>query len=358
MSDSFEESPQRAADDTAHEEPQLQPQTAAEEQQDPQVETNAAEASHGTSSANESPARAAGCDATASESDYATSPEKTAAASSKPPVAHSSRQQPASGSTSRTQHRADESPNRSNAGSRNDGRLPQLASSTRRSRLPLVASVSYPARQEGLTVADFLDPSKPLVKSTAPLTKPRGPSFADESTADVRKQHHAEVRMHSAITSSQITAQRNNERKYLKAQYEFEREKKIAERAIYHKERCMQWQQRLGVSPLAVDLVADNERIEEEAYIREKEEKHRQAVAERRKQRIKRAIIVKALAEVPLLEKARKEKRELVDGEKREKALRDVQRVEAIQQRKILDQELMLKERQAKLDQRILSSSR
>eukprot|EP00455_Lapot_gusevi_P014437 TRINITY_DN1720_c0_g2_i4.p1 TRINITY_DN1720_c0_g2~~TRINITY_DN1720_c0_g2_i4.p1 ORF type:complete len:235 (-),score=35.43 TRINITY_DN1720_c0_g2_i4:279-953(-) len=205
--------------------------------------------------------------------------------------------------------------------------------------------------------ADFLDPSKPLVKSTLPLTKPRGPSFAEESSSDARKQVHSEKRMQTAIMSSQILAQRNNERKYLKAQYEFEREKKIAERAIYHKERCMQWTQRLTANPLGVDLVADNERIEEEAYIREKEEKHRKSVAEKRKQRIKRAIIVKALAEVPLLEKARKEKRDLVEGEKREKALRDVQRVEAIQQRKLLDQELMARERQAKLDQRMMSSA-
>lgn len=244
------------------------------------------------------------------------------------------------------------SPGRSQAGSRAGDH-----SANRSQRPPLVASVSYPSRQEGLTVADFLDPSKPLVKSTQPLTKPRGPSFAEESSADARKQAHAERRMQTAIMSSQILAQRNNERKYLKAQYEFEREKKIAERAIYHKERCMQWTQRLNANPLGVDLVADNERIEEEAYIREKEERHRKSVAERRKQRIKRAIIVKALAEVPLLEKARKEKRELVEGEKREKALRDVQRVEAIQQRKLLDQELMARERQAKLDQRMMSST-
>lgn len=248
---------------------------------------------------------------------------------------------------------------RQQAGSRasGSGKVPHIAGSIRRAHQPLIAAVSYPPRQEGLTVADFLDPSKPLVKSTVPLTKPKAPSFVDDAALDTRKQHHTEVRMHTAIASSQILAQRNNERKYLKAQYEFEREKKIAERSIYHKERCMQWQQRLSTNPLAVDLVADNERIEEEAYVREKEERHRRAVAERRKQRIKRAIIVKALAEVPLLEKARKEKRELVEGERREKALRDVQRVEAIQRRKLLDQELMLKERQAKLDQRILSGT-
>ena len=229
--------------------------------------------------------------------------------------------------------------------------------SQKRSHTP-IAAVSYPPRVDGLTVADFLDPSQPLVKSSIPLTKPKGPSFVEDTTAKERKQRHAEKKMHSAITSAQINSQRMNERKFLKAQYEFEREKLLAERSIYHKERTHQWSQRLSASPLGVDLVADHERIDEENYIREREELRRRAAAERKKQRIKRAIIVKALSEVPLLEKARKEKRALVEGEKREKALRDVQRVEAIQERKIKDQDLMAKERQAKLDQRIMTSAK
>jgi hypothetical protein len=220
-----------------------------------------------------------------------------------------------------------------------------------------IAAIRYPARQEGLTVADFLDASKPLVKSNAPLTRPKGPSFVEESCAEKRKQKLAEQKMQAAMTTAQINSQRVNERKYLKAQYEFEREKQLAERAIYHKERVTQWSKRFGNSPLGVDLVADNERIEEEVYVREMEEMHRRAVAERKKQKIKRAIIVKALAEVPLLEEARRQKRELVEEEKRDKALRDVQRVEAVQDKKLRDQELLTKERQARLDQRIMANN-
>lgn len=232
-------------------------------------------------------------------------------------------------------------------------------SSTRRraAKHPPIATISYPPRDPNLTVADFLDPSKPLVKSTLPLTKPKGPSFVEETTADQRRLQRAEHKMHSAIKTTNLNAQRLNERRYLKAQYEFEREKKLAEKAIYHRERTSLWSQRLAASPLAVDLVADNERIEEEAFVREREERHRRLLAEKKKRRIKNEIIVKALAEVPLLEEARRQKREMLDEERREKALRDVQRVEAIQERKQRDIEQLQHERQSKLDQRVMGSS-
>lgn len=188
-----------------------------------------------------------------------------------------------------------------------------------------------------------------------PLTKPVGPTFVEEDKIVQRLRRRNDHKQTKASESTRITKQRSNERRYLKAQYEFEREKQLAERAIYHRERCSQWSQRLGASPLAVDLVADNERIEEEAYIRELEEKRRKSMADKKKRRVKNQIIVKALAEVPLLEEARRQKREILDEERRERALRDVQRVEVIQMRKARDQQLMEKERQERLDQRIMS---
>jgi hypothetical protein len=238
--------------------------------------------------------------------------------------------------------------------SRNSNRTPS-PDKGRKTTYPPIASVSYPKRQGNLSVADFLDPSKPLVKSTQPLTKPKGPSFVSEDAAESRKHQRVEQKVLNAMQSSTISGQRVNERKYIKAQYEFEREKQLAEKAIYHRERVSEWSQRLSANPLAVDLVADNERIEEEAYVRQREERRAKLMAEKKKRKIKNEIIVKALAEVPLLEEARRQKRELFEEERREKAIRDVQRVEAIQERKLRDSSLMHKERQAKLDQRIMS---
>lgn len=221
-------------------------------------------------------------------------------------------------------------------------------------RYPPITTVSYPGRQNNLSVADFLDPSKPLVKSTQPLTHPRGPTFVEPDTAEMRKQERLEHKEQNGKLSESIQSQRVNERKYLKAQYEFEREKKLAEKTIYHRERVAQWSSRLAASPLGVDLVADNERIEEHAFIRQREEKRKKQLAEKRKRKIKNEIIVKALAEVPLLEEARRQKREMLEEERRQKAIRDVQRVEAIQERKLRDLESMASQRQSRLDQRLM----
>eukprot|EP00672_Neobodo_designis_P021214 CAMPEP_0174840382 /NCGR_PEP_ID=MMETSP1114-20130205/8646_1 /TAXON_ID=312471 /ORGANISM="Neobodo designis, Strain CCAP 1951/1" /LENGTH=533 /DNA_ID=CAMNT_0016074529 /DNA_START=172 /DNA_END=1773 /DNA_ORIENTATION=+ len=228
-----------------------------------------------------------------------------------------------------------------------------------RKRLPprsgAVATVAYPGERQ-VAVADILDPTKPLVKSTKPLTRPLGPSFVEETTAEERRQRRLRQKASSTERTQSIAEQRDNERRYLKAQQEFEREKRLAERAIYHRERVSQWATRLGASPLGVDLVADHERIDEEAFVRQREERRRQALAEKRKRRIKNEIIVKALAEVPLLEEARRQKREMLEEERRERAQRDVQRVEAIQARKLRDMALMKAERQSKLDQRLMNA--
>jgi len=233
--------------------------------------------------------------------------------------------------------------------------LPQLPRRARKQ--PTIASVKYPPRAEGLTVIDFLDTSKALVKSGQPLTRPKGPSFVEETDSAERQERHSESKLRTALYAAQVNSQRTNERKYLKAQYEFEREKLLAERSIYHKERTNQWAKRLQASPLAVDLVADNERIEEEAFVRLREERRHRALAEKKRQRIKRAIIVKALSEVPLLEEARKQKRELYEDERREKAIRDVQRVEAVQNRKLREQDELHQERRIKVDQRVMSTT-
>jgi hypothetical protein len=223
-----------------------------------------------------------------------------------------------------------------------------------------------------MSVIDFLDTSKPLVKSTQPLTKPVGPSFLNRYEQQQRAAlgGSGTVGADSAAASrggalqqhqggngrtASVNAARDNERKYLKAQFEFEREKRIAERIIYQRERAAQWALRLAASPLAVDLVADSERIEEETHVRDARERERRHAAERKRRRIKSDIIVKALAEVPLLDEARRQKRELIDEEKRQKALRDVRRVEAVQARKAKELEQMASERQAKQDVRVMT---
>lgn len=214
----------------------------------------------------------------------------------------------------------------------------------------VVAAARYPGRQGELAVVDYLDTSKPLVKSNRPVTQPRAPRTADPKLQEEMKAARKAHRSDNDGRSRAIDARRENERNYLKAQYEFEREKRNAERIIYQRERAAQWSHRLAASPLGVDLVADSERIQEEVQEREKEERRRRRKAERHRRKIKNDIVVKALAEVPLLDEARRQKREMLEDERRQRALRDVQRVEAVQARKLRDLQEMSELRSKKLE--------
>eukprot|EP01059_Diplonema_ambulator_P017652 TRINITY_DN2966_c0_g1_i9.p1 TRINITY_DN2966_c0_g1~~TRINITY_DN2966_c0_g1_i9.p1 ORF type:complete len:177 (+),score=49.22 TRINITY_DN2966_c0_g1_i9:223-753(+) len=129
---------------------------------------------------------------------------------------------------------------------------------------PPIGAVTYPPITPGLTVTDFLDTSKPLVKSKRDPTKAAGPRFVDESEQERRRIARTQKKVINAVQTSKINGQRMNERRYLRAQYEFEREKKLAEKSIYHKEKTHEWQLRLQNSPFLVDLAGDAERVEEE----------------------------------------------------------------------------------------------
>ena len=91
-------------------------------------------------------------------------------------------------------------------------------------------------------------------------------------------------------------------------------------------------------------------------YVREVEERRRQRRADSKKKRIKNEIIIKALSEVPVLEQARKQKKHLLEQEKRERALKDIQRVEAVQDRKVKDLYRLQQERSDHLDNRAMGS--
>ena len=77
------------------------------------------------------------------------------------------------------------------------------------------------------------------------------------------------------------------------------------------------WNQRLRNSPFTVDLLAENERIDEEFQARTKEEARRTKLLAKKKAKIKNEIILKALAEHDDLVALRAEKQALAKEEKR-----------------------------------------
>merc|ERR1712066_629285 len=95
------------------------------------------------------------------------------------------------------------------------------------------------------------------------------------------------------------------------------------------RDRDERWSHKLQRSPFVVDLVAENQRIEEENRVRDHVEKRRQRLMVRRNREAHNNIFKRATAEADELEMLRTEKRLLLENEKQLKALRDVERSNA-----------------------------
>merc|ERR1711972_149750 len=89
------------------------------------------------------------------------------------------------------------------------------------------------------------------------------------------------------------------------------------------------WTRKMQKSPFAVDLVAENQRIDEENRVRGNVEKRRQRLTARRNREAHNAIFKRATAEMDELDQLRAEKRMLLENERQLKALRDVEKSNA-----------------------------
>merc|ERR1719277_2576077 len=101
------------------------------------------------------------------------------------------------------------------------------------------------------------------------------------------------------------------------------------ERYAYHeklqssqRERDERWSRKLQRSPFAVDLVAENQRIDEENRVQRTMELRRQRLMSQRNREAHNAIFKRATAETDELDQLRAEKRMLLDNERQLKALR------------------------------------
>jgi len=94
-------------------------------------------------------------------------------------------------------------------------------------------------------------------------------------------------------------------------------------------EREERWGRKLQKSPFAVDMVAENQRIDEENRIRDNVEQRRQRLMARRNREAHNAIFKRATAEMDELDQLRQEKRMLLENERQLKALRDVEKSNA-----------------------------
>merc|ERR1719486_743088 len=95
------------------------------------------------------------------------------------------------------------------------------------------------------------------------------------------------------------------------------------------RERDERWTRKLQRSPFAVDLVAENQRIDEENRVRDHIEQRKQKLMQQRNREAHNAIFKRAVAESDELDLLRQEKRMLLENEKQLKALRDVEKSNA-----------------------------
>ena len=126
--------------------------------------------------------------------------------------------------------------------------------------------------------------------------------------------------------AAQILTQKFSQRDKVKAKLGDEQ---VARREIRFQERqrkIAQWQQKTRDSPFLVDLVAEDERIAEENKVRIEDELRQQRMLANRRTAAKREIVLKALQEDSDLDALRREKRAIMEEEKRLKALLDIEK--------------------------------
>merc|ERR1719409_1539163 len=129
--------------------------------------------------------------------------------------------------------------------------------------------------------------------------------------------------------STKIMSIRFAERDAVKNNLRRERQEQQEKMQSSQHERDERWVRKLQKSPFAVDLVAENQRIDEENRVRDHVEQRRQRLMARRNREAHNAIFKRATAEMDELDQLRAEKRMLLENERQLKALRDVEKSNA-----------------------------
>lgn len=126
--------------------------------------------------------------------------------------------------------------------------------------------------------------------------------------------------------TAEIMSKKYLERDQVKLAMEQEERAKRLNRIRNRRQHIEKWQQKTSKSPFQVNLVADSERLDEEHRLRVAENARRSRELEKRTRQAKTEVILKALTETSDLELLRREKRAIIDEEKRLKALLDLEK--------------------------------
>ncbi|CAM9805707.1 unnamed protein product, partial [Ascophyllum nodosum] len=143
-----------------------------------------------------------------------------------------------------------------------------------------------------------------------------------EPPEDGHFDRQAMVRVESARVMSQRFIERDRVKDRIIAQTKMNR-RRLQESK---RKKVQTWEQKTNRSPFMVDLLAENERLDEENRVRFKEEARQARLRQKRKEEAKNNIILQALTESCDLDALRREKRAIIQEERCLKALVDIEK--------------------------------
>lgn len=130
----------------------------------------------------------------------------------------------------------------------------------------------------------------------------------------------------SYAESAEIMSKKYMERDQVKLAMEQQERTKRLQKIRARRQHIDRWQQKTAKSPFHVNLVAETERLDEEHRLRASENARRAKELDKRARLAKSEVIIKALTETSDLELLRREKRAIIEEEKRLKALMDLEK--------------------------------
>mmetsp|Transcript_20521 Transcript_20521/g.44812 ORF Transcript_20521/g.44812 Transcript_20521/m.44812 type:complete len:280 (+) Transcript_20521:103-942(+) len=252
------------------------------------------------------------------------------------------------------------------------------ASSARRPRAGAVGSSTPRLAESGSELAwqvDQLAQQERLLRGEAMYTackedsrshehfiedQPDGPQFGmahllpKDSSAEEHERllRRLEICAKAREESTKIMSTRFAERDVVKSDLRRDRQLYLERLLTSQRDRDERWSRKMQRSPFAVDLVAENQRIDEENRVRDHIELRRQRLLSKRSREAHNMIFKRATAETSAneLHRLRADKRTLLQNERQLRALRDVERSNAraaqiLQARRQQQQELSLSAR-------------
>merc|ERR1712039_620417 len=184
---------------------------------------------------------------------------------------------------------------------------------------------TYTASNDGRPNEHFIEDQPQVVQYGLSNLLPRAATSEERERLLRRLEMCAKAREEStkimSIRYAQCDAVKNEMRR--------ERQVYLEKLSTAQRDRDERWSRKLQRSPFAVDLVAQNQRIDEENRVQRTVEQRRQRLMAQRNREAHNSIFKRATAESDELDQLRREKRLLLENERQLKALRDVEKSNA-----------------------------